>query len=128
MTELRAQLPVDAKVLVCGSTMDGEEAASLDCLPALTAATPGLVCILAPRHPERFNTVAQLLQQRGVEFTRRSQWASSNAQPLAGVFLLDTVGELASIYALADVAFVGGSLVDTAATIRWSRPSSASLS
>ncbi len=107
VAELRAQLPAGAKVLVCGSTMDGEEAALLDCLPALTAAVPGLVCILAPRHPERFSAVAKLIEQRGVAFTRRSQWSG---QPLAGVFLLDTVGELASVYALADVAFVGGSL------------------
>jgi 3-deoxy-D-manno-octulosonic-acid transferase len=108
--KLRAQLPAGAKVLVCGSTMNGEETALLDCLPALTVAAPALVCILAPRHPERFDAVAQLLQQRGVTFTRRSQW---NGQPLApaSVLLLDTVGELASIYALADVAFVGGSLV-----------------
>jgi len=112
VSELRAQLPAGAKVLVCGSTMgstgESEEAALLDCLPALAAAVPGLVCILAPRHPERFSAVAHLLEQRGVAFIRRSRWTG---QPLAGVFLLDTVGELASIYALADVAFVGGSLV-----------------
>jgi 3-deoxy-D-manno-octulosonic-acid transferase len=112
VVELRAQLSADAKVLVCGSTMEAEEPALLDCLPALKAAAPGLVCILAPRHPERFSAVAQLLEQRGVAFTRRSQWASQTAQPLAGVLLLDTVGELASVYALADVAFVGGSLVN----------------
>ncbi len=106
---LRSQLTVGAKVLVCGSTMDTEEAALLDCLPALTAAVPALVCILAPRHPERFSTVAQLLEQRGVAFIRRSQGAD---RPLAGVLLLDTVGELASVYALADAAFVGGSLVN----------------
>jgi 3-deoxy-D-manno-octulosonic-acid transferase len=109
--KLRVQLPANARVLVCGSTLDDEEAALLDCLPALTVAVPSLVCILAPRHPERFDAVAQLLQQRGIAFTRRSQWASSNAQPLASVLLLDTVGELASVYALADVAFVGGSLI-----------------
>ena len=108
VAELRAHLPTGAKVLVCGSTLDDEEAALLDCLPALTAAAPSLVCILAPRHPERFAAVAHLLQQRGIAFTRRSQWAG---QPLASVFLLDSVGELASVYALADVAFVGGSLV-----------------
>jgi len=108
--KLRAQLPAGAKVLVCGSTMNGEEAMLLDCLPALTAAAPSLVCILAPRHPERFDAVAQLLQQRGVGFTRRSQWSGQPLAP-ASVLLLDTVGELASVYSLADVAFVGGSLV-----------------
>lgn len=110
VAKLHAQLPADAKVLVCGSTLANEEAALLDCVPALWAAAPALICILAPRHPERFDAVAQLLQQRGVTFTRRSQWAGQPLAP-ASVFLMDTVGELASVYALADVAFVGGSLV-----------------
>jgi len=109
VAELRTHLPTGAKVLICGSTLDDEEAALLDCLPALTVAVPSLICILAPRHPERFAAVAHLLQQRGIAFTRRSQWTG---QPLASVFLLDSVGELASIYSLADVAFVGGSIVN----------------
>jgi len=108
VTDLRAQLPAGAKVLICGSTLDDEEAALLTALPALTVIMPELLCILAPRHPERFDAVAQLLQQRGFAFTRRSQWTG---QPLAGVFLLDSVGELASVYSLATLAFVGGSLV-----------------
>lgn len=107
---LRAQLAPDARVLVCGSTLEGEEAALLGCLPALIAAVPGLVCVLAPRHPERFAGVAQLLTQRAVPFILRSQWSSQPIPP-GSVFLLDSVGELASIYSLADVAFVGGSLV-----------------
>ncbi len=110
VAKLRAQLPAGAKVLVCGSTLADEEMALLDCLPALTAAAPALICILAPRHPERFEVVAQLLQQRGVPFMRRSQWAGQSLAP-ASVFLMDTVGELAAVYALADVAFVGGSLI-----------------
>src|SRR5437899_12207301 len=65
--------------------------------------------ILAPRHPERFEKIAELLQHLGIRFWRRSLW---NGDPVyGGVFLLDTIGELASTYALADVAFVGGSLV-----------------
>jgi 3-deoxy-D-manno-octulosonic-acid transferase len=64
--------------------------------------------ILAPRHPERFDDVAGLLQQSRLPFQRRSTWAG---QSLAGgVFLVDSIGELAALYALADVAFVGGSL------------------
>jgi 3-deoxy-D-manno-octulosonic-acid transferase len=65
--------------------------------------------ILAPRHPERFAAVAALLEQMSIRFSRRSLW---NAEPLTGgVFLVDTIGELAALYGLADVAFVGGSLV-----------------
>jgi len=67
------------------------------------------VMILAPRHPERFDEVAILLQQLGIPSFRRSRW---QGEPLAGsVFLVDSIGELAALYALADVAFVGGSLV-----------------
>ena len=65
--------------------------------------------ILAPRHPERFDAVAGLLDQMGIRWWRRSTW---NAGPITnGVLLVDTIGELASLYALADIAFVGGSLV-----------------
>jgi 3-deoxy-D-manno-octulosonic-acid transferase len=68
--------------------------------------------ILAPRHPERFDKVANLIASFDIAFVRRSSWAA--ACPITGgVFLLDSVGELASVYALADIAFVGGSLVPT---------------
>jgi len=64
---------------------------------------------LVPRHPERFQSVADLLSRRGVRFERRS---SGNAvRPDCEVLLVDTVGELAALYASVDVAFVGGSLV-----------------
>jgi 3-deoxy-D-manno-octulosonic-acid transferase len=96
-------------VLVCGSTVDGEEPPLLKAFENLRVAHPRAVMILAPRHPERFDEVAILIQQLGIPFVRRSQWQT---QPLAGgVFLVDTIGELAALYALADVAFVGGSLV-----------------
>jgi 3-deoxy-D-manno-octulosonic-acid transferase len=65
--------------------------------------------ILAPRHPERFGDVAQLLERMGIRFWRRSLWGGDSIA--GGVFLVDTIGELASLYALGDVAFVGGSLV-----------------
>jgi 3-deoxy-D-manno-octulosonic-acid transferase len=65
---------------------------------------------LAPRHPERFETVAALVAASGVGWQRRSQW--DGQQPLGGgLFLLDSIGELASLYEFADMAFVGGSLV-----------------
>jgi 3-deoxy-D-manno-octulosonic-acid transferase len=65
--------------------------------------------ILAPRHPERFAVVAALLEQMSIRFCRRSLWKGEALG--SGVLLLDTIGELAALYALADVAFVGGSLV-----------------
>ena len=96
-------------VIVCGSTVDDEEPLLLRAFENVLASHPRAVMILAPRHPERFTQVAQLLEQLGVRFWRRSLWSGD---PLSGgVLLIDTIGELASLYALGDVAFVGGSLV-----------------
>jgi len=96
-------------VVVCGSTVEGEEPLLLKAFENLLVPHPKAVMILAPRHPERFPAVAALLEQMSIRFRRRSVW---NGEPLTGgVLLLDTMGELAALYALADVAFVGGSLV-----------------
>lgn len=96
-------------VLVCGSTVDGEESLLLKAFENVLVRHSAGVMILAPRHPERFPVVADLLEQMSIRFCRRSLW---NGEPLTGgVFLLDTIGELAALYALADLAFVGGSLV-----------------
>jgi 3-deoxy-D-manno-octulosonic-acid transferase len=96
-------------VLVCGSTVEGEETLLLKAFENLLVQHPGAVMILAPRHPERFPAVAALLEQMSIRFCRRSEW---DGEALAGaVFLVDTIGELAALYALADIAFVGGSLV-----------------
>ena len=96
-------------VLICGSTVDGEEPLLLKAFENLLVQHPRTVMILAPRRPERFSAVAALLEHMSIRFFKRSEW---NGEPLAGgVFLLDTIGELAALYALADAAFVGGSLV-----------------
>jgi 3-deoxy-D-manno-octulosonic-acid transferase len=95
-------------ILVCGSTMDDEEALLINALKNVLASFPKTVMVLAPRHPERFEKVAALVADLGIRVWRRSLW---NGEPVSGgVFLLDTIGELASMYSLADVAFVGGSL------------------
>ncbi len=109
--ELRRGLAAEGAgpVLVCGSTVEDEEAPILRAFENLRVSHPRAVMILAPRHPERFDAVASLLEQMGISSHRRSRW---DGEPLAGgVFLVDTIGELAALYALADVAFVGGSLV-----------------
>ncbi len=97
-------------ILVCGSTADDEEERMLlQAFQSILASHPHAVMILAPRHPERFATVATLLESLGVHFLRRSLWGG---EPITGgVVLLDTIGELSSVYGLADIAFVGGSLV-----------------
>jgi 3-deoxy-D-manno-octulosonic-acid transferase len=96
-------------VVVCGSTMEGEEPLLLRSFENVLASHPRAVMVLAPRHPERFAEVADLLRNLGIRFWQRSLWSGESLA--GGILLLDTIGELASIYALADVAFVGGSLV-----------------
>jgi 3-deoxy-D-manno-octulosonic-acid transferase len=96
-------------VIVCGSTVEGEEPLLLGAFANVLQAHPGAVMILAPRHPERFGEVLQLLEQLNIHFWRRSTWDGESIA--GGVLLVDTIGELAALYALGDIAFVGGSLV-----------------
>jgi len=96
-------------VLVCGSTVEGEEPLLLKAFENLLVQHPRTMMILAPRHPERFAAVASLLEKMSIRFFRRSVW--QREELAGGVLLLDTIGELAALYALADIAFVGGSLV-----------------
>lgn len=102
-------------VVVAGSTHPGEEEAVIAALRTLQGEGGAPFCILAPRHPERFEAVAELLSRRGVAFVRRSRLPAAEAAArtaLAGatVLLLDTLGELAGCYHAATVAFVGGTL------------------
>jgi len=96
-------------ILVCGSTLQDEDAPLLSGFQNILATHPKAVMILAPRHPERFGQVAVLVEKLGIRMLRRSLWSG---EPLAGsVLLLDSLGELAALYSLATIAFVGGSLV-----------------
>ena len=103
------------RLVVAGSTLEGEESALLEAWPRLLKAEPQLAMVMAARHPERFNAVASLLDQSGIPWIRRSAWRADEVarQPLVPgqIVLLDTIGELASVYSLAAVAFVGGSLI-----------------
>ena len=101
------------RLVVAGSTLDGEEAALLDAWPRLLAEDSHEAMVLAPRHPERFAAVAALLERSGNRWVRRSRLSALPAEPLrpGEIVLLDTIGELASVYSVAAVAFVGGSLV-----------------
>ena len=96
-------------ILVCGSTVEDEEPPLLKAFENIRVGHPHSVMILAPRHPERFDSVAKLIDQMGILSHRRSVWSGESLA--GGVLLVDTIGELAAIYALADIAFVGGSLV-----------------
>ena len=97
-------------LLVAGSTHAGEESAALDALAHAEREGLAAALVVAPRHPERAGEVAALVRRSGRTLRRRS---SLRSRPLGvgGVLLLDTIGELASLYSRARVAFVGGSLV-----------------
>ena len=97
-------------VIVAGSTMEGEEPLLLRAFEIVRGSHPRAVLILAPRRPERFPSVAELVKSLGLPCWRRSLWSGED---LGGsVLLLDSIGELAAVYSLATVAFVGGSLVE----------------
>ena len=95
------------KVVVCGSTREGEEALILDAWAAYGPSDALLV--LVPRHPERFGAVAALVAERGFALQRRSEGVAIDRQ--TRVWLGDSMGELFAYYAMADLAFVGGSLL-----------------
>jgi 3-deoxy-D-manno-octulosonic-acid transferase len=98
------------RLVVAGSTLEGEEAMLLSAWPAILASEPNLGLVLAPRHPERFGSVAEMLERSGFPWRRRSELGDALLVP-GEIVLLDSIGELASVYSLASVAFVGGSLV-----------------
>ena len=117
------------RVLVAGSTQNPEERYALETWLALRDDHPDLRLILVPRHKERFDEVAQLVSERGLDLIRRSTIrpaastsnvaSTSDATPAGSqmrncppVLLLDTLGELAACWGLADIAFVGGSLTN----------------
>jgi 3-deoxy-D-manno-octulosonic-acid transferase len=110
------ELASDLRFIVAGSTLEGEESLLLAAWPRLLEADPRLVMVLAPRHTERFGAVESLLNASGIAWVIRSDWKSqpvgSLKPPQPGqIILLDTIGELASVYSLASVAFIGGSLI-----------------
>jgi len=96
------------RVWIAASTRENEEALLLDAL-ARAPLPPETLLVIVPRHPQRFDSVADLLRERGVPFVRRSDDGQVPAE--ARVVLGDSMGELFSYYAAADLAFVGGSLL-----------------
>jgi 3-deoxy-D-manno-octulosonic-acid transferase len=118
--ELRASFGGERPLWIAGSTHAGEEEQVLEAHAQLLIARPNALLLLVPRHPDRFDAAADLLRHRGMRFTRRTSMMPKDGKQQADpqieladsqVILVDTVGELAALYASADVAFVGGSLV-----------------
>jgi 3-deoxy-D-manno-octulosonic-acid transferase len=96
-------------VWIAASTHEGEEKAALEAHAIVTARIPDALLLLVPRHPDRFSTVAEQVAQRHAAFGRRT--LGQGPRDAEAVYLVDTLGELPMFYAAADVAFVGGSLV-----------------
>ncbi len=108
---LEAALAGRRPVLVAGSVVAGEEPAVLEAFAQVRARHQEALLLLAPRRPERFEEAARLAAERGWRVERRSQLSSPQQVAAADVLVLDSLGELAALYRLADVVFVGGSLV-----------------
>ena len=98
-------------VVMAASTLRGEEAHVLSAFVKIKRVTPDALLIIAPRHPERFDEVVRMSEQAGFSVARRTDLAV-DAEPRVEVVVLDTIGELARLYQVATVVFVGGSLVD----------------
>lgn len=96
----------DKPVLVCGSTHPGEHEILVDMLPRLNCR-----CVIVPRHPERYESVRELLNKAGIPWVNRSDLSAEKPADENAVILLDTMGELSHVYAVADVVFIGGSLI-----------------
>jgi 3-deoxy-D-manno-octulosonic-acid transferase len=97
-------------LIVAGSTHEPEEQILLEAYLALVTVYPDLLLVLVPRHPQRFEKVRQILKKQGIETVLMSE--SKPCQSETQVLLCDQMGKLRSIYALADISFVGGSLAD----------------
>jgi len=104
---LRQRFGVNRPVLLAASTREGEEVLLLDALARLDV--PGLLTVIVPRHPQRFDEVARLLVARGLPFQRRS--ANETTHAGTRIVLGDSMGEMFAYYGACDVAFVGGSLL-----------------
>lgn len=104
---LRQLFGVRRPVFLAASTREGEESLVLEAVAR--AAVPGLLTIIVPRHPQRFDEVAALLQKRGVRYRRRSE--NTAVELDCPVLLGDSMGEMPTYYAACDLTFIGGSLL-----------------
>ena len=110
ISELKEYLDSQRKLIVVGSTHQGEEQQMLDALKDLKTTQPDLLMAIVPRHPERFSSVVQLCQEQGFNTAQRS-----TKQPVTtdtDVWVIDTLGELFACYALSDICIVAGSFSD----------------
>jgi 3-deoxy-D-manno-octulosonic-acid transferase len=103
-------LPADCRLVVAGSIHRGEDGPVIEAYKAAACTRQDLCLLLAPRHPERLDEVERVATRSGVPCVRRSRLPSEAPRP-GGAILLDTMGELARLYSVASVVFIGGSLI-----------------
>jgi 3-deoxy-D-manno-octulosonic-acid transferase len=111
---LRARWPGAERVLMIASSVEAEEAILLPMVPRLLAADPGLRLLWVPRSPQRFEAVAGMLAAAGIQTTRRSTLGPEMTATMPDVRVLvgDSIGEMNAYYPMADLVFVGASLID----------------
>lgn len=107
--QLKSSAFGDRFVWIIASTHKNEEAVFLDLYPEIKAKTPDLLLVIVPRHPERFIEVRKLCEERRLNVVMRTSGNPCSAE--TDVYIADTMGELKMLYAAADVAFIGGSMV-----------------
>ena len=109
---LQSRVGQGRPVVVCGSTLEGEERTLLAAWTEVLQREPEAVLVMAPRHPQRFDGVAETVAERGFGLVRATAMGDHAGEiPTGTVVMLDTIGDLAGVYSLASLAFVGGSLV-----------------
>lgn len=110
ISELKEYVDSQRKLIVVGSTHQGEEQQMLDALKDLKTTQPDLLMAIVPRHPERFNSVVQLCQEQGFNTAQRSTKQAVTTD--TDIWVIDTLGELFACYALSDICIVAGSFSD----------------
>jgi 3-deoxy-D-manno-octulosonic-acid transferase len=104
-------IPAESCVITAGSTRDNEEPYVIAAYKELAGTIDDLFLVLVPRHPKRTDEIAALLEHEGLRYRRRTTLAGKQRLLPGEVLLVDTVGEMMNLYGLADIAYVGGSLV-----------------
>lgn len=108
---LKSQFKIeDKKMMISGSTHKGEDEIVINVYKKVKQSNSSFKMILAPRHPERYSEVINLLKKENIKFGKRSQNATFEKND---IILLDTMGELSKLYSICDFAFIGGSFVKT---------------
>ena len=121
---------IEGKIFLAASTHEGEDEIILDAFSLIKKRYAKVRLIIAPRHPERFNNVAKMIDNRGLKYVRRSHISDERRtkdDEIPDIILLDTIGELSRAFSRVSIAFIGGSLVPVGGhnimePAYWSRP------